>query len=120
MPMSLVDKRAAFSHNRTIIRSALLRAATRHAQRVRVRFGEEKEMDANLIFGLVGLVGLFAIYYLIGKVLIALSNTWVGDLLIGDARPSWLRRQMKIEDRYWNDAAAGNPLSPYYHHLNDD
>lgn len=77
-------------------------------------------MDTNVVMGLVGLGLLLFIYYLIGKVLISLANTWIGDLLIGNRNRSWAGKQFKTENRYWNDAASGNPLSPYYHHMNDD
>lgn len=73
-------------------------------------------MDITIVFGLAAL--LF-IYYVIGKILIALSNTWVGDLLIGSGRQSKSRSLMRTEQEHW-DKAPFCATSPYHHLMNAD
>ena len=55
-------------------------------------------MDAITV---ISFLGIFVVFWLIGKILVALAHTWVGDLLLGNkTKPKSL-----LKDDWYTDPA---------------
>lgn len=59
---------------------------------------QEKNMDAMAV---LGFLFIFLVFWLIGKILVALAHTWVGDLLLG--KKTHAKRALK--DDWYTDPA---------------
>ena len=65
-------------------------------------------MDAITV---ISFLGIFVVFWLVGKILVALAHTWVGDLLLGSDKPkkTWVQKETD-----WHFDPANRGTSTYW------